>query len=139
MGGQPSRLDARINPYDPLPRKLAGEHSVQYFADRSRTLPGLDDLREAVALAVEFKWTRRLPVPTILRRGPYRFFFYSSDRDEPVHVHVERDDNLAKFWLQPVRLQRNTGFRQAEIIRVARIVEEHRLGILEAWNEYFGG
>ena len=78
-------------------------------------------------------------MPTILRRGPYRFFFYSSDRDEPVHVHVERDDNLAKFWLQPVRLQRNTGFRQAEIIRVARIVEEHRLGILEAWNEYFGG
>ena len=43
-------------------------------------------------------------MPTVLRRGPYRFFFYSSDRAEPPHVHVERDENLAKFWLDPVRL-----------------------------------
>ena len=40
-------------------------------------------------------------MPTVLRRGPYRFFFYSSDRAEPPHVHVERDENLAKFWLDP--------------------------------------
>jgi hypothetical protein len=38
-------------------------------------------------------------MPTVLRRGPYRSFFYSSDRAEPPHVHVERDANLAKFWL----------------------------------------
>ena len=28
-------------------------------------------------------------MPTILRVGPYRFFFYASDRAEPMHVHVE--------------------------------------------------
>ena len=43
-------------------------------------------------------------MPTILRQGPYRFFFYAGDRDEPVHVHVERDDSIAKFWLDPLRL-----------------------------------
>ena len=46
-------------------------------------------------------------MPTVLRVGPYRFFFYASDRREPPHIHVERDDKVAKFWLQPVRLERS--------------------------------
>ena len=35
--------------------------------------------------------------PTVLRSGPYRFFFFASDRAEPVHFHVARDDKTAKF------------------------------------------
>lgn len=77
-------------------------------------------------------------MPTILRRGPYRFFFYAGDRDEPVHVHVERDDSIAKFWLDPLRLRRSGGFRRPEIARIFRILEEHHAEIVEAWNEYFG-
>lgn len=42
-------------------------------------------------------------MPTVLRSGPYRFYFYAGDRAEPLHVHVERDDAEAKFWLDPVR------------------------------------
>ncbi|MCO6455665.1 MAG: DUF4160 domain-containing protein [Pirellulaceae bacterium] len=38
-------------------------------------------------------------MPTVLRVGPYRFFFYAGDGDEPAHVHVERDDSEAKVWL----------------------------------------
>ena len=30
-------------------------------------------------------------MPTVMRISPYRFFFYAGDRDEPVHIHVERD------------------------------------------------
>lgn len=77
-------------------------------------------------------------MPTILRVGPYRFFFYASDRDEPPHIHVERDDNVAKFWLDPVRLQSSGGFSRVEINRIANIVNTHRKQLLEAWNEYFG-
>jgi hypothetical protein len=77
-------------------------------------------------------------MPTVLRRGPYRFFFYSSDRAEPPHVHVERDENLAKFWLDPVRLHESGGFRGAELNRVAALVGENRALLLEAWREYFG-
>lgn len=44
-------------------------------------------------------------MPTVLRSGPYRFFFYAGDRDEPPHVHVERGEAIAKFWLSPVKLQ----------------------------------
>lgn len=77
-------------------------------------------------------------MPAVLRVGPYRFFFYASDRDEPPHIHVERDDNVAKFWLDPVRLQSSGGFSRVEINRIAKIVTDHLTELTEAWNEYFG-
>lgn len=78
-------------------------------------------------------------MPTILRTGPYRFFFYASDGDEPAHVHVERDDSIAKIWLKPVRLQNSGGFRRPEIGRILDLVEIHQSKFLEAWNVYFRG
>ena len=54
-------------------------------------------------------------MPTVLRSGPYRLFFYSADRDEPPHVHVERDAQIAKFWLKPVRLEDSGGFKRVEL------------------------
>lgn len=77
-------------------------------------------------------------MPTVLRVGPYRFFFYASDLDEPPHIHVERDDNVAKVWLDPVRLQSSGGFSRVEINKISGIVTDHRTQLLEAWNEYFG-
>ena len=65
-------------------------------------------------------------MPTILRIGPYRFFFYAGDRDEPAHVHVEREDKLAKFWLNPVRLQTSGGFSRTELARIQQLVPEHQ-------------
>ena len=70
-------------------------------------------------------------MPTILRSGPYRFFFYSSDRDEPPHVHTERDDNAAKFWLKPVMLERSRGFNRQELRRIESIVQEKAEGDVE--------
>jgi hypothetical protein len=52
-----------------------------------------------------------MPMPTVLRVGPYRFFFYSGDGGEPPHIHVEHDDHVAKLWLDPVRLARSGGFK----------------------------
>jgi hypothetical protein len=77
-------------------------------------------------------------MPTVLREGPYRFYFYASDRDEPVHVHVERDDDTAKFWLEPVRLQSSKGFGRAELARLQWLVEQRREELLRAWNDFFG-
>ena len=71
-------------------------------------------------------------MPTVLRSGPYRFFFYAGDRDEPPHVHVERDNNTAKFWLDPVRLQNSGGFSRRDINRIQKLVDknrEHLLGV----------
>ena len=76
-------------------------------------------------------------MPTVLRVGPYRCFFYAGDREEPPHVHVERDDNIAKFWLEPVRLQYSGGFSRREINRIHRLIEDNQQGILESWHEFF--
>lgn len=76
-------------------------------------------------------------MPTILRDGPYRFFFYSSDYKEPPHVHVQRENEVGKFWLDPVRLQRSGGLRRVELRRIARIIERNQEYLREAWNEYF--
>jgi Domain of unknown function (DUF4160) len=76
-------------------------------------------------------------VPTVLRSGPYRLFFYSGDRDEPPHVHVERDDRTTKFWLNPVRLQSSRGFGPAEVRQIQRLVERHREELLRSWNGFF--
>ena len=76
-------------------------------------------------------------MPTVLRSGPYRFFFYSADGAEPPHVHVERDDKTAKFWLNPVRLQDSGGFSRVEILRVSDIVEQNLETLLRSWNDFF--
>ena len=77
-------------------------------------------------------------MPTVLRVGPYRFFFYAGDRGEPRHMHVEREASRAKFWLEPVRLQESGGFRGAELNRLAALVAEHRDELVRAWDDYFG-
>lgn len=77
-------------------------------------------------------------MPTVLRLGPYRFFFVSLDHDEPPHVHVRRENNVAKFWLDPVTLQKAGGFSRNELNRIAHLVNEHRDHFLESWYEFFG-
>jgi len=76
-------------------------------------------------------------MPTVLRIGPYRFLFYASDGDEPIHVHVLRDDEMAKFWLQPVRLAVNIGFPSKELRQIEKLIEENKPEIERKWNEFF--
>jgi hypothetical protein len=77
-------------------------------------------------------------MPTVLRVGAYRFFFYSSDGREPPHVHVEAADNTAKFWLSPLQVTRSQGFSDRELRKIEKIIGKHLDGLLEAWNGYFG-
>jgi hypothetical protein len=77
-------------------------------------------------------------MPTVLRIGPYRLFFYVGDRNEPPHIHVRREKKEAKFWLNPVRVAKRVGFRSVEVRRIKRIVQDNEQQLLEAWNEEFG-
>jgi hypothetical protein len=76
-------------------------------------------------------------MPVVLRIGPYVFFFYSLENNEPPHIHVRRDTSKAKFWLQPVELHSASGFAPFELNRLAGMVEENRKLFLETWNDYF--
>ncbi len=77
-------------------------------------------------------------MPTVLKLKSYRFFFYSSDKEEPPHVHVESGDKAAKFWLDPIRLHSSGGFKRTEINKIHKMILKHQEKLLEAWNEYFG-
>ena len=77
-------------------------------------------------------------MPTVHIEGPYRFFWYSGDRTEPLHVHVERDENVAKFWLDPVALARNNRFSKRELKRIEEIVRRNAAEWIERWNREFG-
>jgi len=77
-------------------------------------------------------------MPTVLRTGPYRFYFYSHEPNEPAHVHIDRDNLSAKFWLEPVSLARNLGFNARELRRLQSLTMEHEAELLEAWHGYFG-
>ena len=76
--------------------------------------------------------------PTVRRIGPYRFFFYSNEGSEPRHIHVQRDNLLAKYWLDPVALADSTGFSAHELSKVLELVEANSESFGEAWNEFFG-
>ena len=77
-------------------------------------------------------------MPTVLRVAGYRFFFYSNERREPAHVHVEQAERYAKFWLSNVSLAESRGFRSGELGALRRLVFEHRILFREPWNEHLG-
>jgi len=76
-------------------------------------------------------------MPTIARLGPYRVYYYSHDAAEPPHVHIDRDANTTKFWLDPVANARNIGFRPHELRVIERLVRENADGWLENWRDSF--
>jgi hypothetical protein len=70
--------------------------------------------------------------------GPYRLFFYSFDCNEPKHLHIQRDNLICKFWLEPITLSKNSGFSPKELNSIRRIIEANLARILEAWDEHCG-
>jgi hypothetical protein len=77
-------------------------------------------------------------VPTILRSGPYRVYFHTHEPNEPPHVHVDRDDQSAKFWLSPLALASNLGFSPVELRKIQRMLKENESTLLEKWYARFG-
>jgi hypothetical protein len=77
-------------------------------------------------------------MPTIARIGPYRVFFYSKEDFHPPHVHIERDDSVAKFWLDPVDLASSRDFPTHELNKLWDLVVEKQETWLQEWYERHG-
>lgn len=81
-------------------------------------------------------------MPVIFRYKGYRFFFYSNEGDplEPVHIHVRKGENTAKFWLEPyIALAGSYGMKPGELAELEKVIITHHELIERKWNEYFGG
>ncbi len=79
-------------------------------------------------------------MPTVFRYRGYRFFFYSNEGDplEPLHIHVIKGENIAKFWVEPnIAVAQNYGMNPAELTKLGKIINERKELIREFWNEHF--
>ncbi len=76
-------------------------------------------------------------MPTVLRVGAYRFFFYSNENAEPAHIHVRSADGEAKYWLDPVTMVWNRGFNERQLRQIEQIIDENQADLLAAWDEFF--
>ncbi|MCX6125193.1 MAG: DUF4160 domain-containing protein [Proteobacteria bacterium] len=77
-------------------------------------------------------------MPNVFTINGFRVFFYSADGNEPIHVHVEYGDGLAKFWMNPVALSFSYKMKGKDLKRIRLLLEEHSDLVKEQWNEYFG-
>lgn len=76
-------------------------------------------------------------MPTVLRQDGYQFFFYANEGAEPPHIHARRAGCVCKYWLGPVEFESNHGFAARELNQIARIIEQNRTALLDAWHEFF--
>ena len=75
-------------------------------------------------------------MPTVLNINGYRFFFFSNERNEPIHIHIEKAENYAKFWLDPQCVAVNFGFTSKELREISEVIDENETCIREKWNEH---
>ena len=75
-------------------------------------------------------------MPEIFRHHGYRFFFFSGEAEEPVHVHVESAEKYAKFWVEPLLLAESHGLRSGQLREIRELIEENTEIIKTKWNEH---
>ena len=75
-------------------------------------------------------------MPSILRIGPFRFHFYSDERNEPAHIHVAMSVGECKFWLEPVKLASNKNIAPHIVRQIEKLVYEHQIFLKEKYNEF---
>jgi len=74
--------------------------------------------------------------PTIMRIGNYRFFF-NSNEESRMHVHIQTTDGIAKFWLEPIVAHADSyRLDQRTLRELAKLVEENADVFRAAWKKH---
>lgn len=76
-------------------------------------------------------------MPTVLLIKGYRLFFFSNERNEPIHIHIEKAERYSKFWLEPLCVAANHGFTSKELREIGGIIDQNETLIKDKWNELF--
>ena len=75
--------------------------------------------------------------PTFKTEKGYRFFTWSKEENRK-HVHVSKDDNIVKIWLEPnIEIAENKGFSEKELNKIIEIVNENETEFNNKWIEHF--
>lgn len=76
--------------------------------------------------------------PKFLDQNGFTFSIFSNEENR-IHVHVFKDDNEAKFWLEPdVELAHNNGFKANEIKQITTIVNNNEKEFKEKYRKHVG-
>jgi hypothetical protein len=82
-------------------------------------------------------WYNQPMSPTILKEGPYRFFFNSREESR-MHIHVSSADGTAKFWLEPiVALANYYNLNSKDLSAIEQIVRQRQDEFINAWRRHF--
>ena len=72
-------------------------------------------------------------MPTIKQiSNGLRFFFFSFDCNERMHVHVSKEKMVCKFWIEPIMLANNYGFSSKDLSRIRKVIQSNLNIIKEA-------
>jgi hypothetical protein len=75
--------------------------------------------------------------PTIYREGQFRFYF-NSNEETRLHVHIERQNGKAKFWLEPIiALVDYRGLKAHELKEIEQIINSHQQEFRNEWKNHF--
>jgi hypothetical protein len=76
-------------------------------------------------------------MPTVFYFNGYRFFFFSNENDEPIHIHVEKGEGSAKYWLDPIEEVYSYGLKVKQRKEIKAIIELRINELKKAWHEHF--
>ncbi len=76
-------------------------------------------------------------MPTVFYFNGYRFFFFSNENDEPIHIHVEKAESSAKYWLNPFEEVYSYGFKAKQRKEIRATIELRINELKKAWHEHF--
>ncbi len=78
-------------------------------------------------------------MPTVFTKNGIRFFFYSNENHEPIHIHMTKGDAHGKCWLEPMyELAYTVGFNSNEINFIENEIKNNIDLIKNKWYEHFG-
>jgi hypothetical protein len=80
-------------------------------------------------------------MPTILFIYGWKFYFYSNESLEPIHIHTQKGNSEAKFWLLIDEIEVieafSYNFTVADKRAVKKIIYQHFDIIVDAWFNHF--
>jgi Domain of unknown function (DUF4160) len=77
-------------------------------------------------------------MPTVFEAFGYRFFFYSNENDEPIHIHISKAGAEAKYWIVPeIAEEYSYGFKLKERKEIKKLVTDNADKITQHWTKFF--
>jgi hypothetical protein len=77
-------------------------------------------------------------MPTVDEYNGLRFFFYSNEESR-IHIHVASPDGEAKFWIEgEIELHENHGLKPKDLKIARQRIEQKQADYVKAWRKHLG-